>query len=92
MRSTIFNHIDAEAKYLGFTAFEIGTLIAIVLFGFIFNSMIIATFGCFGSVVAIRQLKRLLKASQLKRRVFFWASDLIAVKNQRTNFYAKYFI
>ncbi len=68
MRSLIFNHIDSEAKYLGFSVFEIVALIGIVLSGFIFNSMLLATFGCFGSVVVIRQLKRLLKASGLKRR------------------------
>ncbi len=92
MRSPIFNHIDAEAKYLGFTAFEIGALMVIVLSGFIFNSMIFAAFGCFGSVVVIRQLKRMLKTSAFKRRIFFWASDLVAVNSKGTNFYAKYFI
>lgn len=92
MRSTIFNHIDAEAKYLGFTSAEIITLICIVLCGFIFNSMVLACIGCFGSVAVIRQLKRILKISNFKRRVFFLASDLLAVKEHKINFYAKYFI
>lgn len=92
MSSQIFNHIDAEAKYLGFTSFEIVTLIVIVLGGFVFNSMICATLGCFGSVVVIRQMKRILKTSAFKRRVFFFCSDLLVIGNKETNFYAKYFI
>ena len=92
MRAPIFNHIDAEAKYLGFTITEIITLVMIVVAGFLFNSMILCAFGCFASVAVIRQIKRLLKLSSFKRRLFFVLSDFLAIRNKEVNFYAKYYI
>lgn len=90
-RVIIFNHIDSEAKYMGFTVLELTSLASIVVSGFVFNSMIFATFGCFGSVVLIRYIQRYLKASACKRMAFYFASHLLA-NAKRLNIYARYYI
>ena len=90
--SLIFNHIDAEAKYMGFTMIEIITVIIVVVSGFALNLMVLATLGSFGSVFVIRYINHLLKISAFKRRMFFYLSDLLAGRCKRLNYYAKYYI
>lgn len=90
--SLIFNHIDAEPKYMGFTMLEIITVVTVIVMGLAFNLMILATLGSFASVFVIRYINHLLKISSFKRRVFFFLSDLLAKKCKRLNIYAKYYI
>lgn len=88
----IFNLIDAQQKYMGFTMFEIITVIVVMLSGFILNLMIMATLGCFVSIFVIRFLNHLLKISSFKRMLFYYCSDLFATNKKRINAYSKYYL
>jgi len=87
----IYNYIDEERKFYGFTGLEIGASVAFIFGGFVFNAMIIAAGGCFLSVFVIRHVRALLKVSSLTRRFFFVFGDFLALKSG-INIYAKYYL
>lgn len=88
----IFKYIDEDKKYMGFTMIEIISVISVVFSGFIFNLMMLASIGCFASVLVIRYINHLLKISSFKRMLFFYCSDLIAYFYKKQNIFAKHYL
>jgi len=87
----IYNYIDEERKFYGFTGLEIGASAAFLLGGFVFNAMVIAGGGCFLSVFVIRHVKALLKVSSFTRRLYFVLGDFLALRGG-INIYAKFYL
>ena len=88
----LFKYIDEDKKYLGFTMTEIVAVIVVMVSGFVFNAMVLACIGCFGSVMVVRYVNHLLKISSFKRMIFFYFSDFIACFLDRQNIYGKYYL
>jgi len=92
MQFKIYNYIDEERKYYGFTLIEIISFFGCILCGFIFNSMLFGGGSAFFSVLLVRYVKEFLRASSFLRRMYFHSCDLVAVRNKRTNIHARYYL
>lgn len=88
----LYKHLDAERKYMGFSMTEIIVALSFFFSGLIFDAMVTGVIGSFVSVFLLRYLKDLLKKSQIKRRLFFYLSDLFAYKKKGLNLYAKFYL
>lgn len=88
----IFNLIDEERKYLGFTAIEISLTCVLVFFGFIFNALLQTIGGCFAFVPLVRYVKHLLKISSFTRRIFYVMGDFMVWHKSEVHLFSKYYL
>lgn len=90
--ANLYKHLDAERKYMGFSLTEILCSLSFFFSGLIFDAMVIGVIGSFASVFLLRYLKDLLKKANLKRRLFYYVSDLFVVRKKGLNLYAKFYL
>lgn len=88
----LYKHLDAERKYMGFSLTEIVCALSFFFSGLVFDAMVIGVIGSFVSVFLLRYLKDLLKKFNLKRRLFYYFSDLFVMKKKGLNLYAKFYL
>ena len=88
----IYNHLDEERKFMGFTALEIIISLISMVMGFVLNMVVEGVVCCFISVPMIRYIKHLLKISRFKRLLFFFFSDLVFSSKKSINCFAKYYL
>ena len=91
-QAKLYKTLDNERKYMGFTLIEIVVALSFFFSGIVFDAMVTGVIGSFVSVFLLRYLKDLLKRSQIKRRLFFYFSDLFAYKKKGLNIYSKFYL
>ncbi|MDZ5762758.1 hypothetical protein Cyrtocomes_01152 [Candidatus Cyrtobacter comes] len=90
METKLFNYLDEERKILGFTMLEICCVLSIIMLGLVSDMMLLALISTFGSVVIVRFIKDFLKKTGFKRRLYFFLSDFVSIKNKR--YFGKYYV
>ncbi len=90
METKLFNYLDEERKILGFTIMEICCVLSVIILGLLSDMMLIALISTFGSVIIVRFIKDLLKKTGFKRRLYFFLSDFVSLKNKK--YFGKYYV
>lgn len=88
----IFNYIDEPRKFAGLTLVEIISVGIVAFIGFALDKVVVGLIGCFFTLYVTRYIEDLTRTYLMHRFLFFHLSDLVSVKKNKLNIFAKYFI